>query len=52
MLSALFIGMAVAEHDHPEHAGAEEDDIDEVSRTFLFNFFVNFFNTHYYGNSL
>lgn len=35
MLSALFIGMAVAEHDHPEHAGAEEDDIDEVRERFV-----------------
>jgi F-type H+-transporting ATPase subunit a len=35
MLSALFIGMAVAEHDHHEHAGAEEDDIDEVRERFV-----------------
>ena len=36
MLSALFIGMAVAEHDHPEHAGTgEEDDIDEVRERFV-----------------
>ncbi|MGB5980788.1 MAG: F0F1 ATP synthase subunit A [Nonlabens sp.] len=35
MLSALFIGMAVAEHDHPEHAGTEEDDIDEVRERFI-----------------
>ena len=35
MLSALFIGMAVAEHDHEEHAGAEEDDIDEVRERFI-----------------
>ncbi|MGB3590211.1 MAG: F0F1 ATP synthase subunit A [Nonlabens sp.] len=35
MLSALFIGMAVAEHDHDEHAGAEEDDIDEVRERFI-----------------
>jgi F-type H+-transporting ATPase subunit a len=35
MLSALFIGMAVAEHDHPEHAHDEEDDIDEVRERFV-----------------
>ncbi|MEP2970222.1 F0F1 ATP synthase subunit A, partial [Nonlabens ulvanivorans] len=35
MLSALFIGMAVAEHDHHEHAGTEEDDIDEVRERFI-----------------
>ncbi|OUS11230.1 ATP synthase F0 subunit A [Nonlabens dokdonensis] len=35
MLSALFIGMAVAEHDHAEHAGAAEDDIDEVRERFV-----------------
>ncbi len=35
MLSALFIGMAVAEHDHHEHAGADEDDIDEVRERFI-----------------
>lgn len=35
MLSALFIGMAVAEHDHPEHAHSEEDDIDEVRERFV-----------------
>jgi F-type H+-transporting ATPase subunit a len=35
MLSALFIGMAVAEHDHPEHAGADEDDVDEVRERFI-----------------
>jgi F-type H+-transporting ATPase subunit a len=35
MLSALFIGMAVAEHYHPEHAHDEEDDIDEVRERFV-----------------
>lgn len=35
MLSALFIGMAVAEHDHAEHDHAEEDDIDEVRERFI-----------------
>ncbi|SCY34511.1 ATP synthase F0 subcomplex A subunit [Nonlabens sp. Hel1_33_55] len=35
LLSALFIGMAVAEHDHPEHAHAEEDDVDEVRERFV-----------------
>jgi F-type H+-transporting ATPase subunit a len=35
LLSALFIGMAVAEHDHPEHAGAKEDDVDEVRERFV-----------------
>lgn len=35
MLSALFIGMAVAEHDHEEHAHTEEDDIDEVRERFI-----------------
>jgi len=35
MLSALFIGMAVAEHDHPEHAHGEEDDVDEVRERFV-----------------
>ena len=35
MLSALFIGMAIAEHDHAEHAGSEEDDIDEVRERFI-----------------
>ena len=35
LLSALFIGMAVAEHDHEEHAGAEEDDVDEVRERFV-----------------
>ncbi|MGJ8683906.1 MAG: F0F1 ATP synthase subunit A [Nonlabens sp.] len=35
MLSALFIGMAVAEHDHHEHAGADEDDVDEVRERFI-----------------
>lgn len=35
MLSALFIGMAVAEHDHHEHAGTHEDDIDEVRERFV-----------------
>lgn len=35
MLSALFIGMAVAEHDHEEHAHAPEDDIDEVRERFI-----------------
>lgn len=35
MLSALFIGMAVAEHDHPEHAHSEEDDVDEVRERFV-----------------
>lgn len=35
MLSALFIGMAVAEHDHHEHAHSEEDDVDEVRERFV-----------------
>jgi F-type H+-transporting ATPase subunit a len=35
MLSALFIGMAVAEHDHHEHAGSSEDDLDEVRERFV-----------------
>lgn len=35
MLSALFIGMAVAEHDHAEHAHTPEDDIDEVRERFI-----------------
>ncbi|MEP0479598.1 MAG: ATP synthase F0 subunit A, partial [Nonlabens sp.] len=35
MLSSLFIGMAVAEHDHHEHAGTEEDDVDEVRERFI-----------------
>jgi F-type H+-transporting ATPase subunit a len=35
LLSALFIGMAVAEHDHHEHAGADEDDVDEVRERFV-----------------
>jgi F-type H+-transporting ATPase subunit a len=35
MLSALFIGMAVAEHDHKEHANLPEDDVDEVRERFI-----------------
>jgi F-type H+-transporting ATPase subunit a len=35
MLSALFIGMAVAEHDHHEHAHSEENDVDEVRERFV-----------------
>lgn len=35
LLSALFIGMAVAEHDHHEHAHSEEDDVDEVRERFV-----------------
>ncbi len=35
MLSALFIGMAVAEHDHEEHEHMPEDDIDEVRERFI-----------------
>ncbi|WP_124979046.1 F0F1 ATP synthase subunit A [Nonlabens xiamenensis] len=35
MLSALFIGMAVAEHDHAEHHGTEEEGVDEVRERFV-----------------
>jgi len=35
LLSALFIGMAVAEHDHPEHTGTGEEDVDEVRERFV-----------------
>nr|WP_245833698.1 F0F1 ATP synthase subunit A [Nonlabens spongiae] len=35
MLSALFIGMAVAEHDHEEHEHMPEDDVDEVRERFI-----------------
>ncbi len=35
MLSALFIGMATAEHDHPEHTGTGEEDVDVVRERFV-----------------
>lgn len=35
MLSALFIGMAVAEHDHHEQPGTGEEDVDEVRERFV-----------------
>ena len=35
MLSALFIGMATAEHDHPEHTGTGEEDVDTVRERFV-----------------
>ncbi|WP_194851542.1 F0F1 ATP synthase subunit A [Nonlabens antarcticus] len=35
LLSSLFIGMAVAEHDHPEHTGTGEEDVDIVRERFV-----------------